>query len=384
MRIFLVVLDSLGIGKAKDAKNYDDLGTNTLKSINDYSKIEMPNLKNLGFNTFLDELSSPNAFFARLNEESIGKDTLTGHYEIAGLRVLKPYLTYEVFPDELINELKEKTNKAFIGNIQASGTEIIKNLGDKVNKDTFIIYTSNDSVLQIAAREDINSLEEIYSVCEIARSIANKYNIGRVIARPFVKTNEGYVRTSNRHDYALNPPGKTMCDYLKENNLECISIGKISDIFNNQGITSINKTKSNKDGLERLLNYMDKNFNGLCFTNLVDFDMLYGHRRDILGYKRAIEEFDSYLPKLISKLKNDDLLILTADHGNDPSYKGFDHTREQTPLVAIGKNIIKSNNNEYNSFSVIGKTILDIFNIKNDLNGESIKEELYGINKANW
>lgn len=380
MRVFLMVLDSLGIGNARDAIKYDDLNTNTLKSINDKEKINMPNLINLGFNTFLGEKSTPNAFFARLNESSLGKDTLTGHYEIAGLSVLKPYLTYESFPKELIEELEEKTNKKFIGNLQASGTEIIKELGDTVNKDTFIIYTSNDSVLQIAAREDINSLDEIYKVCEIARKIADNYNIGRVIARPFVKTNEGYVRTSNRHDYAVNPPGKTMLDYLKENNKDVISIGKISDIFNNSGITEKNKTKSNIDGINKTLEYMKKEFDGLCFINLVDFDMLYGHRRDILGYKKAIEEFDSYLPKLLNNLKNDDILILTADHGNDPSYKGFDHTREQVPLVVIGNKIKKTNNYEFDSFSVIGKTILDIFNIKNDLHGISIKEWLYGAN----
>lgn len=376
MRVFLIILDSLGIGNAKDAIKYGDYNSNTLKSINNISKINMPNLNKLGFNTFLDEKTNINTFLARLNEKSLGKDTLTGHYEIAGLYVDKPYNTFELFPNELIRELEEKTNKKFIGNYQESGTKIINDLGDLVNESTYIIYTSSDSVLQIAAREDISSINEIYSVCEKARIIANKYNIGRVIARPFIKTNNGYVRTSNRHDYALNPPGKTMCDYLKENNLDCISIGKISDIFNNQGITSINKTKSNLDGINKIIEYTKKDFNGLCFVNLVDFDMLYGHRRDPIGYKRAIEEFDKYLPEIINNLKADDILMISADHGNDPTFKGFDHTREQVPLIIYNKNI-KPGIYEFDTFSVIGKTILDLFDIKNDLGGESLKELLW-------
>lgn len=376
MKVFLIILDSLGIGNAKDAIKYGDYNSNTLKSINNISKINMPNLNKLGFNTFLDEKTNINTFLARLNEKSLGKDTLTGHYEIAGLYVDKPYNTFELFPNELIKELEEKTNKKFIGNYQESGTKIINDLGDLVNESTYIIYTSSDSVLQIAAREDISSINEIYSVCEKARIIANKYNIGRVIARPFIKTNNGYVRTSNRHDYALNPPGKTMCDYLKENNLDCISIGKISDIFNNQGITSINKTKSNLDGINKIIEYTKKDFNGLCFVNLVDFDMLYGHRRDPIGYKRAIEEFDKYLPEIINNLKADDILMISADHGNDPTFKGFDHTREQVPLIIYNKNI-KPGIYEFDTFSVIGKTILDLFDIKNDLGGESLKELLW-------
>lgn len=376
MRVFLIILDSLGIGNAKDAIKYGDYNSNTLKSINNISKINMPNLNKLGFNTFLDEKTNINTFLARLNEKSLGKDTLTGHYEIAGLYVDKPYNTFELFPNELIKELEEKTNKKFIGNYQESGTKIINDLGDLVNESTYIIYTSSDSVLQIAAREDISSINEIYSVCEKARIISNKYNIGRVIARPFIKTNNGYVRTSNRHDYALNPPGKTMCDYLKENNLDCISIGKISDIFNNQGITSINKTKSNLDGINKIIEYTKKDFNGLCFVNLVDFDMLYGHRRDPIGYKRAIEEFDKYLPEIINNLKADDILMISADHGNDPTFKGFDHTREQVPLIIYNKNI-KPGIYEFDTFSVIGKTILDLFDIKNDLGGESLKELLW-------
>lgn len=376
MRVFLIVLDSLGIGNAKDAKKYGDYNSNTLKSINNVSKINMPNLNKLGFNAFLNEKATINSFLGRLNEKSLGKDTLTGHYEIAGLYVDKPYNTFERFPDELIKELEEKTNKKFIGNYQESGTKIINDLGDLVNESTYIIYTSSDSVLQIAAREDISDLDEIYRTCEIARLISNKYNIGRVIARPFIKANKGYVRTSNRHDYALNPPGKTMCDYLKENNLACISIGKISDIFNNQGITSINKTKSNLDGINKIIEYTKHDFNGLCFANLVDFDMLYGHRRNPIGYKNAIEEFDKYLPEIINNLKADDLLILTADHGNDPTFKGFDHTREQVPLIIYNKNINKGIY-EFDTFSVIGKTILDLFDIKNDLGGESLKELLW-------
>lgn len=376
MRVFLIVLDSLGIGNARDSEKYGDFNSNTLKSINDIKKINMPNLDGLGFRAFLGDNSNINSFLARLNEASIGKDTLTGHYEIAGLYVSKPYNTFTAFPKELIDELSTKTNKRFIGNIQASGTQIIEDLGDNVNESTYIIYTSSDSVLQIAAREDISSLEEIYKACEIARKIANDYNIGRVIARPFIKKDNKYVRTSNRHDYALNPPGKTMCDYLYENNLECISIGKISDIFNNRGITSINKTKSNLDGILKTIEYTKKNFNGLCFTNLVDFDMLYGHRRDPIGYRKAIEEFDLYLPKIIENLKADDLLILTADHGNDPTFKGFDHTREQTPLLIYNK-FINKGLYEFDTFSVIGKTILDLFNIENNLCGKSIKELLF-------
>jgi phosphopentomutase len=377
-RVFLIVLDSVGIGHAHDAAKFDDVGTNTLLSIDKaVNGIVLPSLEALGLgylDNFLKIKKIPNykGYYGRLTELSLGKDTMTGHWEIMGLNIVKPFKTFTDtgFPKQLLDELGRLTGHGIIGNIAASGTEIIKQLGEQhlLSKD-LIVYTSADSVIQIAAHEDIIPISELYKICEIARELTMKdeWKVGRVIARPFIGTNkDNFKRTSNRHDYALSPFDETYLDILKDNNFDVISVGKISDIFNGAGITKSIKTKSNAHGIEETINLMKTNFNGLCFVNLVDFDSEYGHRRDPLGYGKALIEFDNKLPELISNLNQDDLLILTADHGNDPTYKGTDHTRENVPLLVYspsfeGKGPI---NADLDTFANIGSTIIDNFGLK--------------------
>jgi phosphopentomutase len=377
-RVFLIVLDSVGIGHAHDAAKFDDVGTNTLLSIDKaVNGIVLPSLEALGLgylDNFLKIKKIPNykGYYGRLTELSLGKDTMTGHWEIMGLNIVKPFKTFTDtgFPKQLLDELSRLTGHGIIGNIAASGTEIIKQLGEQhlLSKD-LIVYTSADSVIQIAAHEDIIPISELYKICEIARELTMKdeWKVGRVIARPFIGTNkDNFKRTSNRHDYALSPFDETYLDILKDNNFDVISVGKISDIFNGAGITKSIKTKSNAHGIEETINLMKTNFNGLCFVNLVDFDSEYGHRRDPLGYGKALVEFDNKLPELISNLNQDDLLILTADHGNDPTYKGTDHTRENVPLLVYspsfeGKGPINAN---LDTFANIGSTIIDNFGLK--------------------
>jgi phosphopentomutase len=377
-RVFLIVLDSVGIGHAHDAAKFDDVGTNTLLSIdNAVNGLVLPSLEALGLG-YLDKylkikkIANYKGYYGRLTELSLGKDTMTGHWEIMGLNIVKPFQTFTDtgFPKQLLDELSRLTGHGIIGNIAASGTEIIKKLGEQhLRTKDLIVYTSADSVIQIAAHEDIIPIPELYKICEIARELTMKdeWKVGRVIARPFIGTNkDNFKRTANRHDYALSPFDETYLDILKDNNLDVISVGKISDIFNGVGITKSIKTKSNAHGIEETISLMKMDFKGLCFVNLVDFDSEYGHRRDPLGYGKALVEFDNKLPELISNLNQDDLLILTADHGNDPTYKGTDHTRENVPLLVYspsfeGKGPINAN---LDTFANIGATIIDNFGLK--------------------
>lgn len=388
-RVFVVVCDSLGIGNGKDAKMYNDEGSNTLKHIDDTKKLNIPELRSLGIGHICDinkeEVSLDHSYALKLNEASLGKDTLTGHYELMGLKVTAPFKTFTDtgFPKELIEELEEKWGRKIIGNVSASGTEIIKQLGERhvaSKGKEVIVYTSSDSVLQIAAHEDYISIDELYKMCEIAREVTSRdeYKLGRIIARPFIgESAETFKRTPRRHDYALAPFAPTMLDILKENNYDVISIGKIIDIFAEQGITSSTKIVSNNDGCEKIIEAMKKDFTGLCFANLVDFDMEYGHRRDVLGYGRAIEEFDKYLKVFKSLLNEDDILFITADHGNDPTWVGSDHTREQVPLLIYSPSFKETGIlNEQDTFATLSSTIADNFNVKNTGLGKSILDEL--------
>lgn len=381
-RIFLIVLDSVGIGEALDAKEYGDYGANTLKNVLSTTNIQLPNLEKMGLlNLINGSDTKSNSYYARIYERSIGKDTLTGHLEMMGIITTKPPLTFTKFPQELIKELEKETGRKFIGNKVASGTEIIKELGkEHIETEKLIIYTSADSVLQIAAHEDVIPLEELYQICKIARELTMKeqWKVGRVIARPFKGTNGNYIRISKRRDYALNPPQKTVLNYLKKNNLDVISIGKISDIFNNWGITQSIKTENNLDGIKQVINVIKSNdFKGLCFINLNDFDSLAGHRRDSVKYGELLVEFDNYLLKIIKELTENDLLLITSDHGNDPTYKGTDHTREDVFLLCYNKNLkYPKKLNDLNTMAVIGKTILENFSIISSIKGESILHKL--------
>lgn len=384
-RVFLVVLDSLGVGEAIDASNYGDEGANTLKHINETNELFIPNLKKLGFlNTinmsFNDEVEG---YYTIARPTNKGKDTLSGHYEIAGVRCSYAFPTFpDGFPSSLIEEIERLTGRRVIGNVSASGTEIIKELGERhMETGELIVYTSADSVLQIAANESIIPLQELYKICEVVRRLTDsreEWRVGRVIARPFKgKKREDFVRTTNRRDFALDPPSKSILEKLIDNKLSVISIGKIYDIFNGKGITKKISSGNNKEGVDKLLDIMDKKFTGLCFANLNDFDTLYGHRRDAQGYARAIEEFDVEIPMILNKLNNDDLLIITADHGNDPTFKGTDHTRENTPVLIYSR-IFKEPKvlPIMNTFADIGATIADNFGIDKPMIGTSYLDEL--------
>lgn len=370
-KIILIVADSLGIGGAKDAKQYGDENTNTLGNIvKHYPDIKMPNLEKLGIRHFIGDKVSPKACLARLTEISVGKDTLTGHFEMMGLKVDKPFpsFTDTGFPKELIDALENFSGRKVIGNISASGTEIIKDLGmEQLETGALIVYTSADSVLQIAANEEIIPLDELYKICEYARKITienPEWMVGRIIARPFVgKTKETFKRTTNRHDYALKPFSKTCLNVLSENGFDTIAVGKINDIFDGYGITDFVRTTSNEDGMDKTIEFAKTDFNGLCFVNLVDFDALYGHRRDVLGYKQAIERFDEKLGILLDQIDSDTLVMVTADHGNDPTHTGTDHTREDVPLICYYKGVAGKILPTMESFTVISSTILDNFGL---------------------
>ncbi len=393
-RIFLIVMDSLGIGNALDAKKFDDFGTNTFKHISEKFEngLNIPNLNNLGI-ADLDEIKGtnivkhPNSFSVRLNESSNGKDTMTGHWEMMGILTTKPFQTFTDtgFPKDLIDELEKETGHKLIGNYAASGTEILKTLGEECMKtNSLIIYTSSDSVLQLCGHEETMGLEELYRCCEIARKLTMKpeWFVGRVIARPFIGTNkDNFKRTSNRHDYTISPSGITAMDILKDNHYQVNCVGKINDIFNGVGVTSTVHTNSNEDGMDKTMDLVkSKDFDkGFCFVNLVEFDSEYGHRRNPIGYGEAIMAFDKRLGELISNLRNDDLLMITADHGNDPTYKGTDHTREKVPLLIYSKSIKDGKQlADRNSFADIGETILKNFGLNKDktMIGEEIKEIL--------
>ena len=391
-RVFLIVLDSLGIGNARDAAKFGDEGTDTFLHITEkMPSFSIPNLEKLGMGNLkhlkgVSPVEKPLAKYYALNEASNGKDTMTGHWEMMGIKTEKPFITFTDtgFPPELIQELEEKTGRKVIGNKAASGTEIIEELGEEqLRTGSMIVYTSADSVLQIAAPEDPKyfGLEELYKDCEIAREITMKdeWRVGRVIARPYVGEKRGeFKRTSNRHDLALKPPTKTVLNYLEEAGLSVISIGKINDIFVGEGINKAIHSRSSVEGMEQCIAVAkDEDFNGLCFVNLVDFDALYGHRRDPIGYGEEIQRFDEKLGELLSVLKEDDLLMLTADHGNDPTFSGTDHTREQVPLLVYHKGIAGGQGKEQDSFGVIGASVAENFSVAlpSELIGKSLYKE---------
>lgn len=383
-RVFLIVLDSLGIGGAKDANLFSDEGSDTLGAIRNHPNFNCPTLKSLGlFN--IDNVNggveNPLGSFARMHEKSMGKDTTIGHWEIAGIISKNPLPTYpNGFPKEVIEEFENKVGKKTLCNKPYSGTEVIKDYGQEaIRDDKLIVYTSADSVFQIAAHEKYVPIETLYNYCKIAREmLRGKHGVGRVIARPF----EGeypYKRTTRRHDFSLLPPSETMLDILLKNNIETIGVGKISDIFAGQGIkTNLGINNGNIDGMNKTLKLMDKDFNGLCFVNLVDFDMVYGHRNDVSGYAKAMTEFDIQLKEFISKMKEEDILIITGDHGCDPSTPSTDHSRENVPMVIYGPKI-KANINlhERFTFSDISSTILDYFSVNQEkTSGTSFLKEV--------
>lgn len=389
-RIFVIVTDSLGVGEMPNSDKYGDKGTNTLKHLS-YSKhdFNVPTLTKMGIGNITDVNNAPAtinpiASFGKMDEMSVGKDTLTGHFEIMGLHVTKsfPSFTDNGFPQELIDKLESLSGHKFIGNCAASGTEIIKDLGERhLETKELIIYTSADSVLQIAANEEIIPLKELYRVCEIARKITLEnpdWMVGRIIARPFVgKTKDTFTRTANRHDYAVKPFDKTTLDYLKENNYDVISIGKIKDIFDGEGITEAHKIKSNYEGMEKTISIaQNQAFTGLCFVNLVDFDAIYGHRRNAIGYANCVEEFDTQLNELLPSLNDDDLLIICADHGNDPTHTGTDHTREYVPLLVYNKNLKGKDLGLRNTFADIAATISENFKVQAPKIGKSFLNEI--------
>lgn len=388
-RIILIVCDSLGIGHAKDADLYDDLSANTLGHICQKCQgLHVPHLEKLGLGLLGDfqgiaKTSQPSGYVMKLNEASNGKDTMTGHWEMMGLKTTEPFVTFTEtgFPDEFIRLFEKRTKRKCVGNIACSGTIILDMYGEHQRRSgDWIVYTSADSVFQIAANEEIIPLPELYQACEIARELAmdERWKVGRIIARPFTGKKKGeFKRTANRRDYALAPFADTALDTLKENHFDVIGIGKIPDIFVNQGITEQYHTISNTDGMNKTIDLLKKDITGLIFTNLVDFDAVYGHRRNAIGYGQAIEEFDSQLEKLISQLNEDDLLMITADHGNDPTYKGTDHTREQVPLIIYSKKFKHpSVLNEGDTFGIIAATICDNFRIEYKGIGESILKQL--------
>ncbi len=388
-RIFLIVMDSVGIGEMKDADKYNDVGANTfLHTATKCNGLNIPNLNALGLNDLdsrilgTSKVNHPHSIVCKAEEASIGKDTMTGHFEMMGIYTTKPFKTFTDtgFPKELIDELEAKTGHKYIGNYAASGTEIIKELGEQQTKEnSLIIYTSADSVLQLAANVDKMELKELYRCCEVARELCLKeeWKVGRVIARPYVGTSsENFKRTSDRHDYALSPDGRTYMDILKDHNYMVSCIGKIGDIFNMQGVVKTQKTVSNHDGMIKTIKETELDFEGLCFINLVEFDSEYGHRRDPLGYGKAIEEFDVQLGELLTKLNDDDLLIITADHGNDPIHHGTDHTREMVPMLFYSPSISDGKLiDNRKSFADLGRSIIHNFNLEKEKQiGEVIKE----------
>ncbi len=382
-RVFLIVLDSLGIGETPDSHLFGDSGSNTLNAIRKSKYFNCPNLINLGlFN--IDGVGggveNPIGCYAKMTEKSKGKDTTIGHWEIAGVVSNTPLPTYpNGFPKEIIEEFEEKTGRKTLCNKPYSGTEVIKDYGEEhIKTGKFIVYTSADSVFQIASHEDIIPIEELYNACEIARGILQgKHGVGRVIARPFIGKHP-FTRTANRHDYSLKPPKQTMLDLIKDSGLNVLAVGKINDIFAGSGITESYRIKNNLDGINKMIELLKTNFNGICFTNLVDFDAVYGHRNDVDGYAKSLSEFDDKLSEIISLLNEDDLLIITADHGCDPSTPSTDHSREYTPMLALGKNLKQGVNLGVRpTFSDISATVLDYLKVdKKDTCGNSFLTEI--------
>lgn len=387
-RVHLIVIDSVGIGKAPDAADFGDFDVDTLGHIAQANNgLNVPNMVKLGLANIrplhnVTPAEKPIGFYGKMQESSVGKDTMTGHWEMMGLYIDKPFRTFpDGFPDKLIDKIETFSGRKVIGNKPASGTEIIKELGEEQLKTgALIVYTSADSVLQIAANEEIIPLEELYKICQYCRDITRDepYMLGRIIARPFVgQSRDTFTRTTNRHDYALKPFGPTVMDSLVEAKIDSIALGKISDIFDGQGVSRSIRTKTNMDGMDKFIDLLKESFHGFSFLNLVDFDALYGHRRDATGYAKALEEFDARLTEVFANLEQDDLLIITADHGNDPTYEGTDHTREYVPLLIYSKRFRHGCDlGIRRTFSDLGATIADNFNVKMPEHGASFLAEL--------
>lgn len=384
-RIFLFVLDSCGIGQMPDAPSFGDVGVNTLKSCSTSAKFSVPNLKKLGLCNidgvdYLGNEEAPTGAFCRLTEASMGKDTTIGHWEIAGVVSPKPLPTYpNGFPEEVLKPFMEATGRGVLANAPWSGTAVINEYGDEhVRTGDLIVYTSADSVFQIAAHEDVVPPEQLYEYCRIARKLLQgKHGVGRVIARPFVGSSGNYTRTANRHDFSLEPPRQTLLDAIKSAGLDSIAVGKIHDIFAGRGDTEYVYNKSNTDGMAHAMDYARKDFRGLCFVNLVDFDMLYGHRRNIDGYAEALKEFDTWLPKFMEKLGQEDLFMITADHGCDPAYTATtDHTREYVPLLIGGKQVKPVNLGTRGSFADIAATVAELLGVPFETPGRSFASEI--------
>jgi phosphopentomutase len=386
-RIFIIVMDSVGIGEAPDAEKFGDKGADTIGHISEkMNGLNMTNMEKLGLSNIREikgiaKQEKPLAFYTKMMEASNGKDTMTGHWEIMGLNIRTPFRVFpDGFPEELVSELEKQSGRKIIGNKPASGTEILVELGEEHMKTgALIVYTSADSVLQIAAHEEIVPLDELYKICKIARELTldEKYMVGRIIARPFLGEPGNFKRTPNRHDYALKPFDRTVMSELKDSGFDVIAIGKISDIYDGEGVTKSLRTVSNMDGMDKLVETFDMEFTGISFVNLVDFDALYGHRRDPEGYGKALEEYDARLPEVFAKMNEDDLLMITADHGNDPVAPGTDHTREYVPLLVYSKGMQLGKELAIReTFADIGATVADNFNLKKPKYGKSFLNDL--------
>lgn len=386
-RVFLIILDSVGMGEMPDAEKFGDKGAHTLGHIAEKKGgLHMPNMQKLGLGNIetikgIPPVEHPKAYYTKMAEASDGKDTMTGHWEFMGLKITKPFQVFpEGFPSELLDELTRRTGRKIIGNKPASGTAILDELGQEhIDTGALIVYTSADSVLQIAAHEEVVPLDELYEICEVARELTLKdeYKVGRIIARPFIGTPGNWQRTANRHDYALKPFDETVMNILSENALEVIAIGKINDIYDGEGVTTAIRTASNMDGMDKVIQVAQESFRGLAFLNLVDFDALYGHRRNPLGYGDALEAYDQRLAELLALLKDDDLLIISADHGNDPTAPGTDHTREYVPLLVYSPSFAEGKALPVlSTFADVGATIAENFKVTMPKNGKSFLQAL--------
>ncbi len=385
-KIVTIVLDSVGVGETFDTNKFGDQGANTLGNISKNTKLNLPNLEKLGLGNIADfttiaKNDNPTGTSLKMNPKSAGKDTLAGHWEMMGVTINDGFNVYikDGFPEELVEEFEKRVGRGVIANKEANGMQIIKEYYDEhINTGKYILYTSVDSTFQLAAHEEIIPLDELYKACEIARELTAdpKYNVARVIARPFVGSYEDYYRTANRKDYALDPPDKTILDKLNSAAVNVYSIGKIYDIFNGNGITEYVKTKDNMDGVDKTIEAIKSDREGFVFTNLVDFDSKYGHPRDLKGYKEALEAFDARIPELINNLNDDTLLIITADHGNDPTFHGNDHTREVVPLILYANNYDFGEISDRNTFEDLGETIAINFGVEGTANGENIVKEI--------
>lgn len=383
-RVFLIVLDSLGVGELPDASAFGDVGADTMKTISSSENFRIDFLKKIGLSCvsglgYLGENPSPIGAYGKMNEVSAGKDSTIGHWEISGLNSTSPFPTYpEGFPDEILDEFKRATGRGVICNKPYSGLDVIRDYGEEHMKTgSLIVYTSADSVFQIAANEEIVPLEQLYEYCRIARKmLVGKHCVGRVIARPFVEVDGKYVRTKNRHDFSVEPTGETMLDAMKASGLDVLAVGKINDIFAGRGITKYYPTHDNNEGMAVARSLLSEDFKGLCFVNLVDFDMVFGHRNDIDGYASALSVFDKWAEDFASGMKDDDILLITADHGCDPGDSSTDHTREYVPILAVGKSVKPANLGIRNTFSDVAATIMEIFGVNYNTHGTSFLKEM--------